>query len=726
MKFNCAAFPNSIRNLASPGTRRQSGSILVNATIALSLIVILLIGSELGYLFYMKREFQKAVDLAALAGAQYLPVETPSDCGAETAAAEKNAKTNLPSVKLLTVECGLWSASSPTTISATSGIPNAVRVTINEAPSFSILSQFSPNRIIGVEAIAVRDEPMAVFSVGSNLINTNPEGALIGILRLIGVDPNIDLVTYRGLAGVKITPAGLLHALKINVPVDIGVGELNTLLAARQISVSDIVNIIITLAGQQGVINADVLLGPIEALGIDIDELSVQLGTASDTPGTPRGLFANIKAPTALSALAVDIDALSLLTTAIGVGTKKHALTLDLGLGGVTALTGISAEAKLRVIEPPSIGIGGVKRAGGIGATAYNSQIRLYVNINTSSGGLVSGLLNLLGTKINLPIMIDVTNAYGELASIDCSASPNRAGVDVTSTILNACIGNPGIGTPNPTPAQFEAAVFSTSKSCETGLQPMNLVQVLGIPLLSGKAHVPALSQSESVTVPVGGFVDTDPNDLKIGDTVVKLISQLLGLVLAQEGDDVTAPSSLPSSVATTTANDYLSRAGVLSNGKYNIASARTLLTNDGFTWDRPCGLLSIGTCPMPTKWNEEITPIILLNPGCSGSSAVYNSCVAKKLADELQTTQGSGILGAVGDLLGALLGSTTPSQPSDPKPNLLAGILVPVMELLRPALNLVGKLISDTVLSDIAGLDIGRSRVSLQSLGCKNTKLVH
>ncbi|SFP04631.1 Uncharacterized membrane protein [Variovorax sp. PDC80] len=722
MKFNSTARRYVRRSRPSAGMGQQNGSILVNTAIALSLAVILLMGTELGYLFYMKREFQKAVDLAALAGAQYLPVQTPSDCAAETAAAQRNAQSNLSGVTLSTVECGLWSTATPTVITPTGGPPNAVRVTINAAPSFSIFSSFAGNRTISVEAIAVRDEPMAVFSVGSNLINTNPEGALIGILRLIGVDPNIDLVTYRGLVGAKITPSGLLHALGIDVPADLGVGELNALLAARQVSISNIVNVIITLAGQQGVIDASVLLGPIEALGIDVDELSIQLGTSSDASNTPRGLFANIQAPTASSALGVDLDALSLLTTAIGVGTKKHALTLDLGLGGITALTGVSAEAKLRVIEPPSIGIGG------IGTTAYNSQVRLYVNVNTTSGGLVSGLLNLLGTKINLPIMIDVTNAYGKLQSMDCGTTPNTADIGVTSTILNACIGNPVAGNSNPTPAQFEATVFSKSQICETGLQPMNLVQILGIPLLSGKAYVPALTQTDSVTVPVGGYVDTPPNDLAIGDTVATLVSQLLNLVLAQGNSDV-AVTPLPASVATTVANDYLTRAGTLSNGKYKVDTVYNLLKSDDLTWDRPC-LLGLGTCKMPDKWKQEITPFLGLIAGCSGNAASYNTCVKTNLVNELQTTQGGGLLGtllgAVGNLLGNLLGQPNSTAPGEPKPSLLAGILAPVIELLRPLLNQVGKLISKTVLSDIAGFEIGRSRVELQSLSCKNTKLVH
>lgn len=256
----------------------------------------------------------------------------------------------------------------------------------------------------------------------------------------------------------------------------------------------------------------------------------------------------------------------------------------------------------------------------------------------------------------------------------------------------------------------------------------MTLVQILGIPLLSGKAYVPALTQTNSVTVPVGGYVDTPPNDLAIGDTVATLVSQLLNLVLAQGNSDV-AVTPLPASVATTVANDYLTRAGTLSNGKYKVDTVYNLLKSDDLTWDRPC-LLGLGTCKMPDKWKQEITPILGLIAGCSGNTTSYNTCVKTNLVNELQTTQGGGLLGtllgAVGNLLENLLGQPNSTAPGEPKPSLLAGILAPVIELLRPLLNQVGKLISKTVLSDIAGLDIGRSRVELQSLSCKNTKLVH
>lgn len=118
---------------------RSRGSVLVNTLIALSLIVITLIGTELGYLFFLKREFQKTADLAALAAAQALK---PGSCTEATAAAIANAAQNLPTGFTLSasdVTCGRWDPSTrpaqphfgPLTGSEKY---NAVRVTIARTP----------------------------------------------------------------------------------------------------------------------------------------------------------------------------------------------------------------------------------------------------------------------------------------------------------------------------------------------------------------------------------------------------------------------------------------------------------------------------------------------------------------------------------------------------------------------------------------------------------------
>ena len=45
-----------MRLTSQAAARRQVGSVVINAAIALALIVITLIGTELGYLFFLKRE----------------------------------------------------------------------------------------------------------------------------------------------------------------------------------------------------------------------------------------------------------------------------------------------------------------------------------------------------------------------------------------------------------------------------------------------------------------------------------------------------------------------------------------------------------------------------------------------------------------------------------------------------------------------------------------------
>ena len=171
--------------------RKTAGSILVNTAIALSLIVITLIGTELGYLFYLKREFQKAADLAALAGAQQ--ISGASGCQGAKLAAELNANgsggadtnRNLPPTFALQdtdIQCGQWDPANATVghfLSTTTGL-NAVRVQINRSPA-ALLSFSLGGRAIQVSAIAV-NKPIAGFSVGTGIASLN-EGVINQLLN---------------------------------------------------------------------------------------------------------------------------------------------------------------------------------------------------------------------------------------------------------------------------------------------------------------------------------------------------------------------------------------------------------------------------------------------------------------------------------------------------------------------------------------------------------------
>ncbi len=356
-----------------------------------------------------------------------------------------------------------------------------------------------------------------------------------------------------------------------------------------------------------------------------------------------------------------------------------------------------------RVVEPPSIGIGPV------GTKAYNSQVRVSLNIKTGESAL-GGLLGALGTKIDLPIALDVVNAQGRLDAIDCDATPPQATIHVAAPILNACIGKI-----SPT------ALWSKSDVCTTDLESMPMVKVLGIDLLSGKVAIPALAHGQDLTLGVGETLTTNRNALEIGGTVKSLLDQLLKLLLGgNTGSDDTPADRAPNlEIATKLADYYLAKAG-----STNISAIKGALTTDHLTWDRPGGLLGLGTVTMPEEWAAKIAA--LPSVGCTplfGSPSA--ACIRTKLIDSLQSRAQdgfiSGLLGGLVDLVSNLLGL---GKGADGTP-LLSTVLGPLLQLLQPILDSVGGLISN-LLGDTLGLELGRTDVHLQSLGCRNAKLVY
>jgi uncharacterized membrane protein len=391
-----ATFRSHARHLRT----RAGGSILINTAVALSLIVITLIGTEIGFMYFMKREFQKTADLAALAGAQ----QVRSGCAAAVAAAQLNANgttgagnaRNMPIGQSLLpgeVQCGYWDRTTSFQTPATSGPENAVRVTFQK-PSPTLLPQlFTGDRRIAISAVAALSAPVASFSVGTKLVVVKDDSLLGRALKAIGLDLKGSLAGYDGLAQVKITPTGLLEAFDIKVSADIGVGELNALLNAKTIKLSELLDATARAVGMEELLNANIdLLKAINAK-VNIGDPDVRLGSLLQITG-PDG--------PAGSALTTGINALDIFTTSIGIATQKHAIAInDLSAAGLV-------KARVALIEPPSIAVGG------IGATAYTGQLRTFVQIGTGNIPIVGSIINL-----NLPIMIDAVNgkrhAHGDV-----------------------------------------------------------------------------------------------------------------------------------------------------------------------------------------------------------------------------------------------------------------------------------------------------------------------
>lgn len=699
------------------GRHRQRGSVLVATAGALLVSVTLLASADLGYLFYMKREMQKVADLSALAGAQRIDKR---NCSPAIAAATGNANVNMSRYAMTLpaaqnpVTCGRWDPAAPAAITtvATEATPtekyegnlirsyfgtpvtgadfNAVKVAFTqEVPMFF---SFMGKRTVSVQAIAIRDAPLATFSVGSKISTINPAQTPLGaVLRLVGANVNAsELLSYNGLAQVKVTPSGLLQALGIPVSADLGVAELNTLLAGRQVQLGTLLNAITTVGGQNGLASANVAVTNALQTALSVPSLMVQLGS-TDAVG---GLFAKIVAPgaTVASALNAQVSALDLITSAVGVASSQRGVDTAINVGSIA---GITATAKLGIIEPPSIGIGG------LGTKAYTSQVRLYTHITSNGTGLASSLLSLLGTTIDLPIVIDVVSSLGTLTDMNCGASPPAATIAVDSTLMKACVGKVN-----------ESTLFSTREVCDTGLQDQTIAKVLNLNLLSGQVHVNALSTPTTpVTLSVGQTKSTGQNPLAIGDTVSSLVNQMLGLILAQPSQAGTGGSiaGMTPATAADVADKYLTKYG------YNATTIASRMIADGVTWGRPC-LIGVLTCAMPDVWKGQVTPLI---------GTCDNTCKRNALIASLQTTASNGVipglLTGAGDLVSGLLGGTG----STTQQNLLQSLLKPVIELLKPTLNAVGSALSN-VLLNVLGIDLGVTDVKLMSLSCSNARLVY
>lgn len=680
---------------------RQRGSVLVNAAIALSLIIITLVGTEIGYLFFLKREFQKSADLAALSGAQAL---TTSSCTEAAAAAISNASQNLPTgfqLNSADVVCGRWDPSSipgPKYFSAGVAPFNGVQISLQRTPAM-LLTGISGGiqRQIQVQALAVKDEPSVVFSVGAKLVDVSPGGALTSILKIAGVNvDNACVGCYTGLLTANISAGDLLNALGIPVSADLTVGGLNALLAAKKVSIGQLVNVIATLANQSGLLAANAqLLGALVNAGINVDSLLVQLGTDPAATDGSRGLFTVIKAPTSSAALNTQINAFDLLKTALSVGTSEHAVTLNQQLGAL----GLNVEA--RVIEPASIGIGGV------GTTAYNSQIRVFASINTNTS-IVGGILSTLATQITLPISIDIGNSLGTVTNIDCSSTPTKATIRVDAPLLSACIGQIS-----------STALWSKSNACLTDLQPMSLVRILGVDLLAGKAYLPALTNSSQVVLSPGDTVTTGGNPLAIGTTVSTLLSDLLKLLLGNAGTGSGTPATRPATpaIAATLANHYIPTTTGASMNQSAVDAVQAALTADGLTWNRP--LLGLLSQSMPSEWAGNVA-------SCKTSFSSYQtSCVRSALVDSLQTANQNGLLTGILNGLVQLISGLLGVGSSDGGTPLLAGLLGPLVNLLQPVLDVLGKFVSD-LLQMLLGLQLGQTDVHLHSISCRNAKLVY
>ncbi|MDN7130809.1 pilus assembly protein TadG-related protein [Halomonas sp. MC140] len=745
------------------GPTRQRGVVSVlTAFLLVMLLTVLALVVDTGRLYLEQRNLQKVADMAALDASARLP---KGYCAGATALAQQFAQESAalhgftPSAgKALNIQC--------VTLTSQDGmrevVPNAsngagVQVIVSqETPASLILrggslfsDSFSRTITLSADAAAQRNEPIAAFSVGSQLLRLNGDKLLGQLLEGVGMNVSqLTVLDANGLANVSVTPAGLLQALGVNV----GISELALL------SPSGLIELVDTQVGLLGIdelieaslslVSDNVLSASLSALRTDIinntilDSANLKL-LGIDGEGLIQLAAGSLT--NAGSALETNINLSELLAAALLTGTGQHAVNLE-------SLNLLGIEVSASITEPPSLAVGPV------GVTAYTGQVRLHVDIDTNNIPVLGFLTGLLGTRVHLPLTLDVANAKGELTSLQCQTNTPTADIAVSSSILNACVGHIN-----------EENLWSGTNSCSAYVEETQLITLFGAPVLSGRSIIPGITHQETLTdMAVGETRSTQPSSLQIGNTVNNLVKSLLDLLggllrppQLSHGGGLTSSASSRNQQIDNLVDQYLDKTKN-SAGLYDVGRVTNLILNgsnelnssggqvlppliNDWQFNRAIPVTGfLGLYVRPSEhWNRgsfsqafhaytSIPYSILDGVGvstfdngyrsCAGllsSLLNWNGCVKHNLTKLLQENNNF-TPSAIGDGLSI----TNPASDNVTCSGALCILLRPVLNILKPILNGVGGLVT-TLLADSLGLELGRTDVRVESISCGVPTLV-
>ncbi|WP_175211805.1 TadG family pilus assembly protein [Achromobacter mucicolens] len=661
---------------------------------------------QLGYGAYMKREMQKAADLAALSAVQVLNLGASADCTRAAAAGRASALANLPNIldtftaADLTVTCQVWDparsdATGMHVFEAAGGQAyNAVRVTVRRQ-----LANLVPG-VGGVtasaQAVATRTPPVAAFTVGSRLLRLERGGLLSQLLATAGASPSqLDVLDAAGLANVAITPAGLLEALGLPLSAATGVGTPEQLAALNSLTLGQLLNATLSVIDKQGTASADVAL---LRNAINTVLALMPLNLPVKLLGDGGVLDLHVAGGDAGAALQAEVNARNLLETALVIANGSNLINLGLSV----PLLGL--DARVRIVEPPSLAVGGV------GTQAVSAGLRVYLRVNTSNIPLVGPLLaSTLNTRVDLPIIIGVAQSTGTLRQL-CEAplKENQAVIDVTSAAASVCLGRfPGMTSATDTSAaNFQSLTNRCEPSAFGAIGRHQVLNVLGILPLTARVTLPVFGSSAPVPV------------------------------------TLTAPPS-PDATATVNATSV-----DLSKLAANLSDALI----GGILGD----LFNTGTPLTDTQRKDLATQLVggdKNNAGKTISKVVNDMQWSKTAMDQLGarlTTGGlTGVLGGTLQLVGGILNSLLLAPLSDVTCALaltpdairqcrvnavgtlalngsgqVGGVLSVVMVLLDPLLGSLSSVLQQ--LLGVLGLSVGQTDVSLISVDCGKPRLVY
>jgi len=654
--------------------RRQKGSVIVFAALGMSLLVILLSVSDIGFLYFYKREYQKAADLAAIAGAKTLINSAGvRSCSNATGGAQVNATQNLGSkTYTLGVICGKWNASAATAAlrfnaAVTNSELNAVKATISGTPPRFL--PFIAATTISASATALADQPVAQLTLRNTVaaVDTQKSAVLNAVVGgLLGGSINLPVASWNGLLNTNINLLSYLDALAIRL--GISAGNYDQVLAAP-VSVGNLLNAAADVLPAGSGPDVSASLNSLAQLGLGLPQVTV---------GQLLGVQTNL--PT--SALDVGLNVLQLVEGSVQLAGRNNVVSVGLP---VTVPGLVNASVRVKVIEPgqlSKLGNPALAAANPTGPDAIavrTSQVRALASLDLSGLGTqvtnianaVTAQLSSVTTLLNQVLALDLANAVGNiLGSIACpviilapqcpskqviytEALSNRIDVSLDAGAANAYVNN------------YSCSADGQTKSLSAPTQSsLAELRIGNLGTSSGNPNGTAFSSS---TVPTAAAVEL----IRISYVTFRPNSCLLGLLCSSSG------TYEPATGSTWVSN--------IASAKKTTLASITLQTNP--VAPSRAQQTTVFSAP-PASSLPEIGAAPYFAPPLSSAGVVTDlSNTLGAVSLQIRSSSGAGVLGSIltdtNGLLNSLLGSLR---------GIIGGVLSPLLDpLLNQVLNTLG-----------------------------------
>lgn len=390
--------------------RSTSGQFaLMTAITAPAAVVLAAVAVDSGSLYVEKRRAQALADLAAIAAASNIDkapqqaLAMLSDNGVSATIASNTGDFAKPGGNdRIVVTTGRYksdkSLDPADRYTANAPLKNAARVTYRTIGTRYFAGSIIPAPEIIVTATAA-STPAAAFSIGSRLAAVN-DGILNALLKgLTGSQISLTVMDYNALLNANVSLLDFLDALALEVGLTAGSYEevLDT-----QVTIGQVAKALKNSGG------SGALLAPLGKLVNALTNGSVLPIKLSDIIDFGDGQLAQA----ALRQIGADVNVMEILMLSAILAGKGKQVGLDLGVqtGGL-----LDVSVSLAIGEPP-------QRSpwfavGEAGTLVRTAQTRLTATVDI---GMPGSLLSLLGTRIRLPLYLEVAFAEAQLKSITC------------------------------------------------------------------------------------------------------------------------------------------------------------------------------------------------------------------------------------------------------------------------------------------------------------------